>query len=354
MAAFSGGVSACNFEEINKRTRRKNKLGRKRGCFGFKKEKSLRDRIKQFNIWYCEKEEYRDKEYSKRRSDKKKRRGLFTKEKFMKRLRWLYTLTVVLWIVGITMTFCSTVKSIGKETTFYDHRVTYRIVGPLVLTAGVVSLLVTEGLKMNFKLGEGRKKPQFYIIQTSTNKKRRNKSQNSYIDNEGKEMISKAKRKRKLFQLSSEMKCISIENMDIEIQAPDTSNAKGDKTSVVTESNEDDFTPVSTETRERMLGTESLNSRSPKRKLHDWKRSHWTKLSQESTTSAEFSVIDENEVMGSSGDSANLRRQMSLGPPRSPGGTFENPLARQWSTNSRASTTSKFSNFSDDAPLIKR
>ena len=248
------------------------------------------------------------------------------------------------------MTFCSTVKSIGKETTFYDHRVTYRIVGPLVLTAGVVSLLVTEGLKMNFKLREGHKKPQFYIIQTSTNKKRKYNSQNSTTGSAEKEMIGRTK-KRKLFQLSPEVKCISIENMDIEIQAPDKSI--GVKTSKASESNEGEIMPVSTEGEERMPGTQACKSRSPKRKWHDWKRSHWTNLSQESTTSAQFSAIDENEVMQSSGDSTNLRQQVSVGPPRSPGGTFDNPLARQWSTNSRTSTTSKFSNFSDDAPLIK-
>ena len=334
---------------------RKNGLGRKSGCFGFKGEKALRDRIKQFSIWYNEKEEYQTKEYNKRRSDKQKRRGLLTKETFVKRLRWLYTLTVVVWIVGIIMTFCSTVKSIGKETTFYDHRVTYRIVGPLVLAAGVLLLFLTEGLKMNFKLSEGHKKPNLYIIQTS-GKKRKNGMPNSSTDTgDNKEMIDKTQKKRKLFHLSPDVKCISIETIDIDIEPPDKSNCDITLTMTgtprVPKLKEGEVMPVTTESDDTMVDAETSSSRSPKRKWHDWKRFHWTKLSQESATSTEFSVIDENVVMESSGDSTNFRRQM---PPRSPSGTFENPLARQWSTNSRASTTSKYSNFSDDAPLIKR
>ena len=265
----------------------------------------------------------------------------------MKRLRLLYTLTVVLWIVGITMTFCSTVKSIGKETIFYEKRVIYRVVGPAILAAGVVSLLVTEGLKMNFKLGEGgRKQPHFYIIQTSSGKKRKTNTQSTANVKADKDIICKTK-KRKLFQLSPDMECVSIENIDIDIQPP------GDTKSSTTESNESEIMKISTESQGTIPVTQTCNSQSPKRTRDDWKRFHWTKLSQESANSAEFSVIDENEALQSSVDSANFRQQ-SRGPPRSPGGTFENPLARQWSTNSRASTTSKYSNFSDDAPLIKR
>lgn len=277
------------------------------------------------------------------------------------------------------MTFCSTVKSIGGNTTFFDRREIYRIVGPLVLSAGVLLLFLTEGLKMNFKLSEGHTKPKFYIIQTSNKKRKRKRhteSENIWTEDSTVNGDLTGK-KRKLFQLSADMKCISIEDMDIDIQEPNKSKCdikEPLRETGLTYLNSPEllnspngkninlrlqWMPVTNESDRSVntnynvdLNRETSNNRSPKRKGNAGKRFHWTKLSQESTGS-EFSAINENEAMGSSGDSSAFKRHQR-GPPVSPSGTFENPLARQWSTSSRASTTSRYSSYSDDAPLIKR
>lgn len=287
-------------------------------------------------------------------------------------------LTAVVWIAGLVMTFCSTVKSIGKDTTFFEKREFYRIFGPITISLGVFLLLLTEGLKMNFKLNEGHVQTKFYIIDNSH--KKRHKSEFSMeisvnSNNVDKNRSAIKTNKRKLCQLSDE-KCSSIEDLDTETPKKSKSGEmKFDFNEALLNDFgarnmpkdrckncywKDQWSPVSNESDDSVVRENNTDTadevserRSPKRKRHNWRRFHWTKLSQESSGS-DFVVINENEAMESSGDSFTFRRQLQEVPPLTPLGTFENPLARQLSVTSRASTTSKFSNFSDDAPLIKR
>lgn len=303
---------------------------------------------------------------------------MITRETFVKRLRWLYMLTALVWIAGLVMTFCSTVKSIGKDTTFFEKREFYRILGPVTISIGVILLLLTEGLKMNFKLSEGHVQTKFYVIDSSH--KKRHKSEFSMeisvksnnVDNKRNDI--KTNKKRKIYQISDE-KCSSIEDLDTEVPNKSKSDEmKFDFNEALINDYgarnlpkgrcrncywRDQWSPVSNESDTSVVrdntdtADEVSERRSPKRKRHNWRRFHWTKLSQESSGS-DFIAINENEAMESSGDSFTFRRQLQEVPPMTLLGTFENPLARQLSVTSRASTTSKYSNFSDDAPLIKR
>ena len=261
------------------------------------------------------------------------------------------------------MTFCSTVESIGKGTVFFDNKETYRIVGPLVLFAGMLLLFLTEGLKMNFKINEGLVQPNYNMLRKSNKKLRKN----SIDSGNAKDMetINFNTSKRKLYNAHTH-KCNSIEELNV--KAYQKSNFKQSETnSTGTNSSgaackpngsytncKDQWTQVSFDCAE--LDTDPnedvSNQTNSKGKKREWNRFHWAKLSQESTGS-DIGAIDENETMLSSGDSANFRYELQE-MPRSPSSTFENPIARQWSLISATSATSKYSNFNDDAPLIKR
>ena len=349
------------------------------GCFGVKQDKALRDRIKNFNKWYNEREEQRADEYSQRRSAKVSKRKLFTKDNFVRRLRWLYAITLLVWIAGLITTFCSTVESIGSGTIFYKCKETYRIVGPLILLAGVILLFLTEGLKMNFKIREGLVRPKYFIVRKSS---KANNRKGSSIDSgnvEDIEAFSFNSSQRRLYQIPSD-KCISLEELNgevVQIPVPEirvTNNSTNNKTDNMASQKpksdlvcqNDQWTQVNLKDQSTQVSfqlDDSMDSRysdgpktsspsSPNGRKRALKRFNWTKLSQESSAS-EFNAIDENEAMLSSADSSSFRRQLEE-MPRSPSGTFENPLARQWSVISSTSTTSKYSNFNDDAPLIKR
>ncbi|XP_076073316.1 uncharacterized protein LOC143044938 [Mytilus galloprovincialis] len=124
------------------------------GCLGksknSKKKSSERQRIKQFSIWFEEKDAARQKTYAQRRFDREAKR-----EKRKERVRCLRKLlipTAFCWLVGFVLIMGSTVQSLGEGTIFWNLRDKFHIIGPVVLGTGLVLLLITEGCISNHQM----------------------------------------------------------------------------------------------------------------------------------------------------------------------------------------------------------
>ncbi|CAC5419481.1 unnamed protein product [Mytilus coruscus] len=120
------------------------------GCLGkskSSKKKAERQRIKQFSIWFEEKDSARQKTYAQRRFDREAIR-----EKRKKRVRCFRKLlipTAICWLVGFVLIMGSTVRSLGEGTIFWNIRDKLHIIGPVVLGTGLVLLMITEGCISN-------------------------------------------------------------------------------------------------------------------------------------------------------------------------------------------------------------
>jgi hypothetical protein len=126
----------------------------------------MKERIKQFSIWFFENEDHKEVEHVRRRLERKRKRKLLAKKRGARPIRWLYVLDVILWIAGIAITLCSSIKAFGENTEFYKRKELYRPLGPCVLAAAALFLFLATGLKHRMQIKHN-KPPQraFYIVQ---------------------------------------------------------------------------------------------------------------------------------------------------------------------------------------------
>lgn len=89
----------------------------------------------------------RQKVFAKRRFDREFKREI--KRRRVRCIRKLFIPTALCWIVGFGITLASTVRSLGEGTVFWNYREDFQIAGPCLLGAGLIMLMLTEGLISN-------------------------------------------------------------------------------------------------------------------------------------------------------------------------------------------------------------
>ncbi|XP_053392906.1 uncharacterized protein LOC123564299 [Mercenaria mercenaria] len=172
VSGLGGGHANASYFETRKNTMAQ-KDGKDCGCINISlerpKKKSkirlMKERIRQFSIWFFENEDHKEVEHVRRRLERKKKRKLLKKSPEFRHVCWLYGFDVILWIVGSVFTLCSTVKAFGKHTVFYKSGQLYRILGPGLLLAAAVVLFLATGLKHRMKTKHDRPQRSFYIVQ---------------------------------------------------------------------------------------------------------------------------------------------------------------------------------------------
>jgi len=127
----------------------------------------LKERIRQFSIWYSEEEDQREKERFKLRLARLQNKEEMVASHHIILLRILYGFVIIVAFSGGLFLFCSTVESIGKHTAFFKRKVLYRILGSCVLVLALVLLLVATGLKHKLRTRHSKPRTNFYILDKS-------------------------------------------------------------------------------------------------------------------------------------------------------------------------------------------
>ncbi|KAL4240142.1 hypothetical protein ACF0H5_000936 [Mactra antiquata] len=144
------------------------------GCFkmqGPKKPKKLskyrllKERIRQFSIWYFEEQDQLDKDFFMRRVERHKVKNRHVNNNKIYFMRCIYFLDAVIWIVGLVFLIGSSTESFGENTPFYKSKVLFRILGIVILFFGVFVLLFVTGFKHKARTKHHKPRRNFYILQ---------------------------------------------------------------------------------------------------------------------------------------------------------------------------------------------
>ncbi|WAQ96936.1 hypothetical protein MAR_029626 [Mya arenaria] len=127
--------------------------------------KMLRERIRQFSIWYSETEEERENYRFKLRKQRQELKLQLVTTRALRFLRWLYGVAWILAIVGGLFVLCSSIKVIGGITPFYKKQKLYRGLGVCFLALGMIILLVATGVKHKLRTRENKPRGTFYIVE---------------------------------------------------------------------------------------------------------------------------------------------------------------------------------------------
>ena len=318
------------------------------------KRKILKERIRQFSIWYFENEDQKEVQHVKRRLERKKRGKTIRQVKEIRCLRWLYFLDGTVWTVGVMFTLCSTVGTLGEHTPFYKHKEMYRVIGPLTVFFAMVLLIVLSVLKRKFLKANRMNKPlrSFYILPKKVKKSQKRpvtvhrfKNCQSFdtddsgnIDDIGSEKLQKTEQfwARNYKETVSAKKSDTFHDTEILLQ---TLPSDPNKT-----------LPV------------NIMSRADKRKA--WAKTKWLRMNISSESSeylddcitkdlAQSRMLETKDSLEKypiltsvSMDSESLDTVSVM--------KVDHTIKRDFSTKSKTSEVSNFSNFSETAPLVKR
>lgn len=111
------------------------------------KIKLLKERIRQFSIWYFEQQEHVERDMFRRRVERKKVKTRHVATHIVRIMQWMYALDAIAWIIGLTFVLCSTVESFGQYTPFYKSKQLYQILGLVILLFAVLLLFFVTGFK---------------------------------------------------------------------------------------------------------------------------------------------------------------------------------------------------------------
>ncbi|XP_069140757.1 uncharacterized protein [Argopecten irradians] len=106
--------------------------------------KMQRERVRQFSIWFEEREQAKDREYIRRRRKREANREEVARA--TGRLKLLYLPTSILLFTGLTILFLSVFPGIGSDTVFWKKRTIFHVIGPSIVGIGVLMLMVTEAI----------------------------------------------------------------------------------------------------------------------------------------------------------------------------------------------------------------
>ncbi|OWF49526.1 uncharacterized protein LOC110451726 [Mizuhopecten yessoensis] len=106
--------------------------------------KVQRERVRQFSVWFQEREKAKDREYLQRRRKREDKRE--EAKKLTGQLRFLYVPTSFLLFTGTLLLVMSIVPGIGSNTIFWKKREIFHVVGPVILGFGIIMLMVTEAI----------------------------------------------------------------------------------------------------------------------------------------------------------------------------------------------------------------
>ena len=141
----------------------------------------LKERIKQYNIWYFENEKQKKIEL---RLERRRERKLLARKHDARRIRLLCVFDMILWIVGIVFISCSSVKAFGEHSVYYKNKNFYRTVGSIILAVAGLFLYIWTVLKHRMQIKH--KLPPKRIRKSPKKTDNDGKDPNSY-GNEGNE-----------------------------------------------------------------------------------------------------------------------------------------------------------------------
>lgn len=142
------------------------------------KTQVLKERIRQFSMWYVEETDKKERDHFQLRLDRRRRRK-DKNTKWMGLVKALFMLDVMAWVTGMIMTVCSTVGAIGKDTVFYENKDFYRILGPVIILVAVIILLVVAALNQRFRSRNRITWRAPHIMKSERNKKDKNGQETS-------------------------------------------------------------------------------------------------------------------------------------------------------------------------------
>lgn len=178
-----------------------------------RKTRLLKERMRQFSIWFFENEDQKELEHARRRLERKKKKKMASRGMENKFLQFLYGFDVILWIIGIVFTLCSSIKTFGKHTAFYRFKSLFLLLGPALLFAAVLVLFLATGLKHRMRIKHAKPQRSFYIMQK---KKKESKSEitkdpdNDSGNEEDIEMSDLNKKKVKTFECEDQKENLAI------------------------------------------------------------------------------------------------------------------------------------------------
>ena len=113
------------------------------------KQESIKRRVEKFNE---ERKKYageKEDDYAERRKKKKEKKKRVQRDRKLKRFKCLYWPSFLLLFCGCVFIFGATVKSISDGSVLWENRETFKIVGPVLMTAGLLLFMVTVAFVTN-------------------------------------------------------------------------------------------------------------------------------------------------------------------------------------------------------------
>ena len=89
----------------------------------------------------------KQQEYNSRRKRRKELRKILQSKARLNHVKKLFILSILAICLGVIITFGATIRTVSDGSLFWTHKEKFKIIGPVVIVAGIAMLLVAVGLE---------------------------------------------------------------------------------------------------------------------------------------------------------------------------------------------------------------
>lgn len=162
-------------------------------------KRQLSRRVQEFELYKDDKDVFKDVEYARRRADRRRELKRLESDKRLKCWKKVYVPSLLAIFASSAALLCSSISSLGQNSFFFAYKDIFHIVGPIVLIAGIIGLMVAaacsyrEEERLRIELGLPSQFPQGRSTSTVGSIKSDTQSMST---SEVNELLSRRKKRR--------------------------------------------------------------------------------------------------------------------------------------------------------------